>query len=57
MQKLWELLVDLGPDCPGAVLPLVAGNPAGYHVVRVHLVEWDVNLLGNLHIETPLSQD
>ena len=49
MQKLWELLVDLGPDCPCSILPLVTCNPAGYDVVRIHLIEGDVYLLSNLH--------
>ena len=49
MQKLWKLLVDLGPDRPSPVLPLVTGNPAGYDVVRIDLMEGDVYILGILH--------
>lgn len=48
MQELGELLVDLGADGARPILALVAGNPARYHIVCVHLMEGDLQLPGNL---------
>ena len=48
MQELWELLVDLGADGPRPILALVAGEPARDHIMRVHLMEREIYLLGHL---------
>ena len=47
-QKLWQVLVDFAADGARAVLPLLAGLPHRHHVVRIHLMERDVDLLGYL---------
>ena len=39
LKELGDLFVDFAADGARAGLPLIAGMPAGHHIVRVHLVE------------------
>lgn len=50
MQELGQLFVDLGADGARAILALVAGYPAGDHIVRIHLMKGHLQLFGNLYI-------
>ena len=51
LEELGDLFVDFAADGARARLPLVAGVPAGHHVVRVHLVEGHADSVRDLRTE------